>query len=153
MLFEFRRQSQDANKTRREPWAWFSSRWTRLRRSRHSRAENLEDRTLLAVFDVTTTADVISAVDGVLSLREAMIAAETNVGSDTINLPAGTYSLTLSGVENSTSGFIGTIGDLDLTNTNGGRSSRLSEPVRHRRSSTRMTFRVTSMFHRRRAAR
>lgn len=124
MLFEFRRQSQDANKTRREPWAWFSSRWTRLRRlrrSRHSRAERLEDRTLLAVFDVTTTADVISAVDGVLSLREAMIAAETNVGSDTINLPAGTYFLTIpSGTENATTGLVGTVGDLDLTNTNGG---------------------------------
>lgn len=80
----------------------------------------MEDRALLAVFSVTTTTDVLDAADGLLSLREAMIAAEANGGDDTINLPAGTYSLTLDGVENSTSGLDGTSNDLDLTNSNGG---------------------------------
>ena len=50
-----------------------------------------------AVFNVNTTVD---ANDGVCSvghctLREAIQAAQNNVGVDTINLPAGTYNLTL----------------------------------------------------------
>jgi CSLREA domain-containing protein len=50
------------------------------------------------VYDVTTFADVVNANDGVLSLREAVLAANASVGiADTINLPAGTYTLTLIG--------------------------------------------------------
>ena len=47
---------------------------------------------------MTTFADVINATDGVLSLREAVLAANASAGvADTINLPAGTYTLTLTG--------------------------------------------------------
>ena len=49
----------------------------------------------LAVYDVTTTDDVIDAGDGLLSLREAVIAANANAGADTINLSAGTYTLSI----------------------------------------------------------
>src|SRR5256885_9335908 len=67
------------------------------RRARLS-AEILEDRLAPAVYDVTTVADVVNANDGVLSLREAVLAANASVGIvDAINLPAGTYTLTLTG--------------------------------------------------------
>ncbi|MBI5758891.1 MAG: CHRD domain-containing protein [Planctomycetales bacterium] len=46
--------------------------------------ERLEDRTLLAVFTVNTAADLIDANDGVVSLREAIIAANQTAGADTI---------------------------------------------------------------------
>jgi len=72
--------------------------------------------------NVNTTADVISN-DGHCSLREAIIAANTDTqsgaaygecsagsGADTINVPAGTYSLTLSGWPDTPA-----IGDLDIT--------------------------------------
>lgn len=63
-----------------------------------------------ATIAVTTTADVINAGDGQTSLREAII--EANVGSDTdvINVPAGTYELTLCG----SSEDLAATGDLDL---------------------------------------
>lgn len=48
-----------------------------------------------ATFTVTTTNDVVNAVDGVVSLREAFIAANANGLDDTIELEAGaTYELT-----------------------------------------------------------
>lgn len=48
-----------------------------------------------ATFAVTTTNDVVNAVDGVVSLREAFIAANANGVDDTINLqPGATYELT-----------------------------------------------------------
>ena len=49
----------------------------------------------LAVYNVTTTDDVVDAGDGLLSLREAVIAANANAGADSINLSAGTYTLTI----------------------------------------------------------
>ena len=51
----------------------------------------------LATFTVTTLSDVVDAGDSVLSLREAVIAANDNSEADTIVLAAGTYDLTISG--------------------------------------------------------
>ncbi|MEM6363741.1 MAG: choice-of-anchor Q domain-containing protein, partial [Planctomycetota bacterium] len=80
--------------------------------SRRLQMETLEKRRLLAVFDVTTTDDVVDDSDGQLSLREAITAANVNGSSevDVINIPAGTYTLTRDGADengNST-------GDLDI---------------------------------------
>lgn len=47
---------------------------------------------------------------GACSLREAILAANSTGGPDTITLPAGTYPLTLSGQDD-----LGAVGDLDLT--------------------------------------
>jgi hypothetical protein len=60
---------------------------------------------------VTTTIDVIDAEDGVLSLREAVIAANAGNGAQNILVPAGTYTLTLTGEDEDAS----LTGDLDLT--------------------------------------
>ncbi|WP_165226486.1 beta strand repeat-containing protein [Aquisphaera insulae] len=68
---------------------------TGTRRRMRPRLEALEDRTLLAVYNVTTFADVVNASDGVLSLREAVNAADVAGGTNSINLPAGTYGLSL----------------------------------------------------------
>jgi Ca2+-binding RTX toxin-like protein len=82
--------------------------------------EHLEGRNLLATIAVTTTADAV-AVDGQVSLREAIISANNNsnlnadvvavgtYGADTITVPAGTYTLTLTGADD----FAAT-GDLDI---------------------------------------
>lgn len=72
----------------------------------------LEARILPAVFNVTTTADVVSSTDGVLSLREAIIAANALGGvSSTINLQALNYTLTLDGAGEDGAAT----GDLDIT--------------------------------------
>src|SRR5262249_51788819 len=60
------------------------------------RLEQLEDRVTPAIFHVTTTADEVTPGGGV-SLREAIIAANTNPGPDTIVLPAGTFNLSIFG--------------------------------------------------------
>jgi hypothetical protein len=60
---------------------------------------------------VTTTDDVINSSDGLLSLREAVIAANAANGPKKIVLPAGTYVLTLSGADEDAA----LTGDLDLT--------------------------------------
>ncbi|QDV15149.1 HYR domain protein [Rosistilla oblonga] len=52
--------------------------------SRRLRVETLESRRLLAVFNVTTFDDVVAASDGVLSLREAIDAANSSPGADEI---------------------------------------------------------------------
>lgn len=84
-----------------------------------------------ASFTVTTTADVLDASalcstvtpavlpgpDGVVSLREAVCAANTNPGADTITLPAGVYTLT--GAANDDAGQTG---DLDVVPTFGANS-------------------------------
>ena len=63
---------------------------------------------------VTTTADVIAAGDGLVSLREAVILANATVGDDTIQLADGaTYGLTICGPDaNETDP---TVGDLNAT--------------------------------------
>jgi CSLREA domain-containing protein len=77
----------------------------------------------LATFGVNTTSD--HAPDGACNaapdctLREAVIAANASAGPDTINLPAGTYTLTIIGNTNNAGageGFSGNvaIGDLDF---------------------------------------
>src|SRR5262245_56940785 len=58
--------------------------------------EILEDRLApAATFTVTTTADVLNANDGKLSLREAITLANNHLGADTIVVPAGLYKITI----------------------------------------------------------
>ena len=77
--------------------------------------EALEQRILLSTFDVTKTADTADGSCSLTdcSLREAIIAANVNgTGQDTINVPAGIYTLTIantSGDEDSAAE-----GDLDI---------------------------------------
>jgi hypothetical protein len=63
--------------------------------------EVLEDRIVLSVFMPTTFTD--SNVSGAASLRDAIVAANADVGkaADTIQLSAGTYTLS---IPNSTTG-------------------------------------------------
>ena len=76
------------------------------------RAEYLEDRLAPAVYDVTTSSDVVNASDGLLSLREAILAANASVGvADVINAPAGTYVLALTGAPEDAAAT----GDLDVS--------------------------------------
>lgn len=64
-----------------------------------------------ATFTVTKTADTNDGTcDADCSLREAVIAANAAAGADTIDLPAGTYTLTIPGNMESNSNT----GDLDI---------------------------------------
>ncbi len=83
-----RRSKRNRRKSRR-------ARGSTLRR--HLAIDPLEDRRMLAVLNVTTTADVIDPNDGQMSLREAIIASNTTPGTDTIILPSGQYDLTRAG--------------------------------------------------------
>jgi hypothetical protein len=49
------------------------------------------------VITVTITSDVVDAGDGRLSLREAVIAANSTPAGDTIRVPAGVYPILLGG--------------------------------------------------------
>src|SRR5262245_3192949 len=81
--------------------------------------ERLEDRFLLAAtvdevacsFNVDTTADVVDSNDSVNSLREAITCANSTPGPDTITVPAGTYTLTITGADEDAN----QTGDLDIT--------------------------------------
>src|SRR5262245_4254743 len=76
----------------------FHSRSSRLkRRSLNARPtlEILEDRLAPAIFKVTTTADILDANDGKLSLREAITLANNHPGADTIVVPAGVYKISI----------------------------------------------------------
>src|SRR4051794_11594970 len=75
------------------------------------RLRRLEARDLPATYVVTTAADVIDPADGVLSLREAVIAANANPGADIVQVPAGTFTLTLAGAKEDAC----QTGDLDVT--------------------------------------
>src|SRR5262249_23062671 len=81
--------------------------------------EVLEDRLAPAMFVVNTTDDTV-AVDlstgqdaaGIVSLRSALQAANHLGGSNTISLPAGTYTLALAGADENNAAT----GDLDIAN-------------------------------------
>ncbi len=88
--------------------AWFQEQWNDL----------------LGVITVTTTDDVVDGVttsvasllgntgaDGLISLREAIIATNNSAGADTIFLPAGVFSLTRTGTGEDAANS----GDLDIT--------------------------------------
>ena len=84
--------------------------------------ELLEDRRVLAIFVVDTTIDTVDVnlgdgvaadIDGMTSLRAAVMEANALTGDDTINLPDGTYVLTLASVVPLDST------DLDVTDTTG----------------------------------
>src|SRR3954454_998191 len=64
------------------------------------------------VFDVNTTSDIASCAPGTLSLRCAVNASNGAGGTNTINVPAGDYTLSLTGVGEDA----GLTGDLDITN-------------------------------------
>jgi len=85
---------------------------------------------------VNSTQDVISSTDGFCTLREAVIAANTNttsggvagecpagtVGLDTINLPAGTYPLQITGTneQHAATGDLDIVEDLKITRSTAG---------------------------------
>ncbi len=63
-----------------------------------------------ATFTVTKTADTNDGVcNADCSVREAVVAANTAAGADLISVPAGTYQITIAGVENTAAS-----GDLDI---------------------------------------
>src|SRR5438105_15261194 len=64
------------------------------RRPRRLSVEPLEGREVPATFTVTTFADVVDPADGKLSLREVVSRANASPGADTIQLAAGTYTVT-----------------------------------------------------------
>lgn len=82
--------------------------------------EPLENRLVLAVFNVNTTADSVDVnpgdgiaqdASGLTSLRAAVMEADALGGPSEIILPAGTYLLTIAGSLNASAAS----GDLDLT--------------------------------------
>jgi len=73
--------------------------------------EVLEDRAVPATLRVNTTLDVLGHDNGTLSLRQAIIDANAAPKPDTIIVPAGTYTLTLPGINEDA----GLTGDLDCT--------------------------------------
>jgi hypothetical protein len=87
---------------------------TRPSFSRHTtrlRLEHLEDRSVPSTFTVNTFLDEATPDDGKLSLREAVMKANTTLGADVITLQAGVYNLSLAGrLENAAA-----TGDLDVT--------------------------------------
>ncbi len=80
----------------------------------------------LAVINVTTFADNVDGnvtsvanllankgIDGAISLREAILAINAGTGGDTINLAAGTYTLSIAGIDENAAAS----GDLDILKT------------------------------------
>ena len=74
-------------------------------------------------FIVNTTNDTLSAgacaaaTAGQCSLRQAIIEANAAVGTDTIMIPAGTYTLTLTGANKETAGETANYGSLNITDS------------------------------------
>ena len=66
-----------------------------------------------ATFTVTTTADVVDAGDGVLSLREAIEGANVSAGADEIMLAAGVHTLTIPGTGGNNDNADGDLDHLD----------------------------------------
>ncbi len=75
----------------------------------------LEPRRVLATFTVTTPEDVINADDGLLSLREAIIAANSNGQDDQIELSAAIYEIQIAGIDED----LGLTGDFDVSSDSG----------------------------------
>ena len=82
------------------------------------RLERLEERIALSAFQVNTTLDTVAVnlstgrdAAGHVSLRSAIMAANAQGGSNTINLPGGTYKLTIAGANEDAD----RTGDLDIT--------------------------------------
>lgn len=77
------------------------------RRRKFLRAfEQLEDRSLLAAFTVNSFLDAVDAnpgdglaqdTAGLTTLRAAIMEANARAGDDSVNLPAGVYTLTITG--------------------------------------------------------
>lgn len=88
---------------------------SRRHKTRTIQLVELESRDVPATFVVTTSNDVIDPNDGVLSLREAVIASNANAGDDTIIITTGTHTLSIAGVNENAAAT----GDLDITDTSG----------------------------------
>lgn len=97
---------------------------SRQRTPQFAAIESLEDRTLLSTITVNSFHDSIDAnpgdgtaadASGSTTLRAAVMEANALFGNDTINLPAGTYRLGVTGIDEN---FAYT-GDLDVTDTSG----------------------------------
>jgi predicted outer membrane repeat protein len=73
----------------------------------------LEDRSVPATFNVTTTLDVFDPTDGKRSLREAITAANNLAGADVIVVPAGVFKVALAGAGEDAN----LTGDFDVTDT------------------------------------
>jgi uncharacterized repeat protein (TIGR01451 family) len=88
----------------------------RGRRRVFPRLDYLEDRTLLSTFTPTLFTDGVST-NAVNTLRDAIIAANNDTGTlpDTINLAAGTYTLSIANTSGHETGA--QQGDLNITNT------------------------------------
>ena len=82
------------------------------------RLEALEDRVTPATFATTTFADGVTGGGTVATLRDAVLAANQDAGTDTdtIQLSAGTYTLSIINVGNSHDTF-GKQGDLNISST------------------------------------
>ena len=96
---------------------------TRIRNGKHKSTrrrpilESLEERIQLSTFRVNTTLDTVAVnlkngkdSTGHISLRSAIMAADTHKGSNTIIVPAGTFTLTIPGANEDDSAT----GDLDV---------------------------------------
>ena len=84
---------------------------TRPARPSTLRLECLEDRSVPATFNVTTTQDSVSATDGQRSLREAITAANNLAGADEIVLPAGLFKIEFVDADED----LNASGDFDIT--------------------------------------
>ena len=82
--------------------------------------ELLEDRRLLAVFTVTSNLDTVNAADGLLTLREAITAANVDTTFDTINFAASLSNQTIQ---------LSSLGELKITSTMRIDGSSLFVPV------------------------
>lgn len=101
----------------------YSARYARRRRMDRGHLEDLEDRCLLSSITVNTTLDQLDGdttspeallispgLDGLISLREAIVAANNTEAADAILLGPGTYQLQISGADEDAGGT----GDLDI---------------------------------------
>jgi hypothetical protein len=102
----------------------------KLRRLRLA-VEGLEDRVTPTTFKVNTLLDTVAVnlktgkdASGHISLRSAIMAADANPNSDTINLPAGLITLTIapSGTDGSSSGDLDISGNVTIKGSSSGQT-------------------------------